>query len=249
MTSWWHRMVFVVSVILASGVAATVVVAVVQSPSEGERFLKALDIVISWPLAVLVLGLAFGVTFRNELSQFIRNIGLIRFPGGTEIHSSQQAPETTEASTSRTPTSTGREKVTLTAEQQTLLRTYMENLTKQASDAQEEKKQILDTVIKVVSEKQKEVVYWWFQYLSLFFVPATKLVLQWFSSQTVPPTKDFYEEFWKGAIPDPKERETILMVLLHHQLLQPKPAVIEITQAGRDFLSFLTSGRLPWAQS
>jgi hypothetical protein len=247
MTPWWRKFAGIGCVIIALGVAIGLVVAVAESPARGNKFLEALRIVISWPFVAGVVAFAFGITFKRELSQFIHNIGFIRFPGGAEIHTSQAPPETSKAAPSGS-TAGGPGALTLTPEDQEILRKHIEGLTKQMTDAHQEKDQILDSAIQIISEKQKEVVYWWFQYLSLFFVPATKVVLHWFGAQPIPLTKEFYEEAWKPIITDPTQRETILMVLLHHHLVEQKGMLLEITQAGRDFVAFLDAGAVAPSQ-
>jgi len=115
----------------------------------------------------------------------------------------------------------------------------MDGLRKKAENAKQEKENIFEAAVNLLNEKQKEVVGWWFNYLSLFLVPKTKFILSWFGSQTVAPTKEYFHETWKQIVPDTKERETILMVLLHHGLIEAKNQVLQITQAGRDFLNFI----------
>lgn len=229
MISAWRKFLYFGWIILAIGIASSIIIIVAQSPSYGERFLEALRIIISWPFVIGALVLLFGISLKREIKQFIGNIGFIRFPGGTELRSSQS------------PTEQNKEPPSDSI-QPTILGKCIEDLTLQVNDAYQEKDQIINEAIKLLSDKHREVVYWWFQYLSVFFVPYTKLVLWWFASQSVAPTKEFYDEFWKMMIIDTNQRETILMVLLHHRLIKSHGHVLQITQAGLDFLSFLSKG-------
>jgi hypothetical protein len=113
------------------------------------------------------------------------------------------------------------------------------DLKEKIAGSEREKGELFKVATDLLLEKQGEVVYWWFEYLSLFLVPHTQLVLKWFSTQAIPPTKAFYDEFWKPIISDTKERETIMMVLLYHKLILQEGVTLKISDTGRQFLTFL----------
>jgi hypothetical protein len=103
----------------------------------------------------------------------------------------------------------------------------------------------MELAFNMLVEKDREVKYWWFMYLSFFLVPTTKSVLRWFADQIPLPTKEYYNEVWKTVVPDSKQREVMLMVLLHHGLIETKGLVLQITQYGRDFLTFIADTGFP----
>lgn len=202
-------------------------------------WLELLKVFISWPFVILILALAFGFTFRYEIAQFLRNIGTIKLPGGTEILTSQAPPSKSEMSDKEAPPEPSPEVLTLNEEQQKIIRQHIKELAKEAADAKQEKEQILDTAVNMLVHKDREIRYWWFMYLSFFLVPTTKNVLRWFAIQIPSPTKEYYNEVWKPLVVDSKQREIILMVLLHHGLIETKGHLLQITQNGHDFLTFI----------
>ena len=207
--------------------------------------LDLLRIFISWPFMVFVLLCAFGYTFRSEIRQLLGNVVSIKLPGGAEILTLQPPPATSETKEKEASPEPGPSVLTLTADQQVVIRAHIEDLTKQISTVAEEKEAILKRAVELISEKQREVRYWWFMFLSLFLVPTTKNVLRWFAAQTIPPTKVYYDEVWKVIVLDAKQREVILMVLLHYSLVEFEGQTLEVSQIGRDFLAFLVASEIP----
>ena len=242
----WRGVISTVAGILAFGVAVALVLTIVQSPTRGATLIEVLRLFFAWPFMVTLLGFAFGIAFRREIGRFLENIGMIRFPGGTELHS-RQAPAGTKKEEEALPTEDG--VVTLRPEDQQVIRQHFENLQQDLAEASQraelseqqtqEISQSLETAGQMLEEEQQKTIFWWYQYLSLFLVLETKLVLQWFAGLQVPPTKGLFHEYWKTYISDAKERETILSVLLFHQLLQTNGQQLWVTEAGRNFLQFL----------
>jgi len=227
-------------------VAVALVLTVIQSPTWGATLIEVLKLFFAWPLMVALLGFAFGIGFRREIGRFLENVGMIRFPGGTELHS-RQAPAGKKTEEEALPTEDG--SVTLGPEDQRVIRQHFEKLQQDLADASQraelsaqqtqEISQSLEAAGQMIGEEQQKAIFWWYQYLNLFLVPFTKLVLRWFAERQIPPTRDLFHEHWKTYIPDKKERETILSVLLFHQLIQTDGQLFSITEAGRSFLQFL----------
>ncbi len=205
-------------------------------------WIELLKIFVSWPFIIFILGLGFGIGFRSEISQFLRNVATIRLPGGAEILTSQPPPPKTEKSEEPAPPESAPGVITLNEDQQQIIRQHIEGLTKEAANAKQEKENLLETASKLLSEREVEKKYWWFMYLTHFLVPTTQNVLRWFAAQAHLPTKEYYNEVWKPILADAKQREVVLMVLLHHGLLESKGHVLQVTQNGQDFLSFVGTG-------
>jgi len=206
-------------------------------------WIEVLKIFVSWPFVILLLCAAFGCVFRTEIAQFLRNIGSIKLPGGAEIRTSQLPAPSSETPEKEAPPEPDPGIITLDEEQQRLIREQFENLSKEAADAKQEKESLLDTASNLLIEKDKAIKYWWFMHLSYFLVSTTKNVLRWFAAQTPLPTKEYYNEVWKTVVADPKQREIMLMVLLHHGLIETTGLVLQVTQNGRDFLTFIGEDR------
>lgn len=200
-----------------------------------------LKIFVSWPFVVLVLVGGFGLLFTSEVRQFLRKVGTIKLPGGTEILTTQLPPATSDKKDEVAPPEPNPSVLTLNAEEQAAIRAHIETLSQQATTAAQEKEQILNNAVELLTQKERDTKYWWFMYLNLFLVVTTKHVLRWLAAQPVPITKDYYNEVWKGIVADTLQRETMLIVLLHHNLIEAKETMIQTTQNGRDFLAFLAS--------
>lgn len=201
--------------------------------------IEVLRIFVSWPFVILLLGSGFGYAFRSEIAQFLCNIASIKLPGGAEIRISQLPPPSSETPEVKPPSGPEPHVLTLSEEQQQAIKGHIESLAKEATDAKQEKEKLLETASNLLIENNRTIRYWWFMYLSLFLVPTTKIVLRWFAVQIPSPTKDYYSEVWKTVVADPKQREVILMVLLHHGLVETKGHLLQVTQNGRDFLTFI----------
>jgi hypothetical protein len=229
----WRIAVITSSTLVAVGGSVALVAAVLSSPARGERFIDALRIVVSWPMTVGILGFLFGLVFRKELATFLSNIAFIKLPGGAELGARQAPPSVEEAKP------LGGVAPEPDAEPQSQFRAQLEDLSGQLADTRQQRDQVLEGAVKLLTSKQEEVTFWRFQYLSLFLVPITKTVLRWFANQRIPPTKTFYEENWKPVIVDPQQREMIFMVLHHHSLIEERGPSFAATAAGRAFLAFL----------
>lgn len=203
---------------------------------------EVIKVLISWPFTILILGLGFGIGFRSEIAQLLRNIASIKLPGGAEILTIQPPPPENERRESAQPADTPPEPppgvITLTQEDQAAIRSHIEALTQQATNVTQEKEQLLEAASSLIAEKQREARYWWFMYLGHFLVFRTKLVLKWLSEQSYAPSRAYYHETWKDQIPELKEREAILMALFHHGLIEDTGQGLRVTDAGREFLHF-----------
>ncbi|MCL5291485.1 MAG: hypothetical protein M1548_03020 [Actinobacteria bacterium] len=208
----------VTAVLISVGIGVALVVAVAKSPTRGATFIQALQIMISWPVIIGALVLAAGLRYPQEIGYLIRNVRY-RTPSGGEIFTNQPEPPPGETEF-EIPSASDTDGLVLGEADKAMLAGYTNVLQEQ------------------LEEKYREAFYWWCKYLSVFLVPTTQLVLAWFEDQSIAPTKEFYNEFWKTFISDSKQRETMLMVLLHHQLLESDSTVIRITEAGRSFLAF-----------
>lgn len=202
MSGLWRGVVATVAGILAVGVAVALVLTVIQSPTRGATLLEVLRLFFAWPFMVALLGFAFGIAFRREIGRFLENVGMIRFPGGTELHS-RQAPAGTKREEEALPTEDGL--VTLRPEDQQAIRQHFEELQRGLAEASQraelseqqtqEISQFLETAGKMLEEEQQKTIFWWYQYLNLFLVLGTKLVLKWFAGLQITPTKDLFHEF------------------------------------------------------
>ncbi len=227
-----------------AGIAVALVVTVAESPTRGLTLVEVLKVFLSWPVVVGGLGLALGIAFHREIRKFIENIGAIRF-GGAEILAKQQPTPATETK-EETPPAAADGSITLSRQDQQIvmrevqkLRAGLDAERQRAGQAEQAQAEFETNVGKLLDEKQGEVIFWWFRYLGLFLVPHTKWVLQWFATRATQATREWFHEEWKASIPNAKEREVILSVLLHHQFLLENGSLLSVSDAGHAFLEFL----------
>lgn len=191
--------------------------------------LKILTIVVSWPVAILIVSLVFLARFQGAIDSFLRNVRSVQFPGG---NIQAQSPATVATS------ATGQ--IMLTAEQRDNWINYVSDLERQhhaANASSEELQTQLDST-------SMTMFIWKFRYLNQFFAFATKQVLLWFA-QTGPQTRDTFNQAWQIAISDVNQRGIILEVLLQFGMLVTGGTALQITPEGYRFLQFI--GFIPYA--
>ena len=66
-------------------------------------------------------------------------------------------------------------------------------------------------------------------------MPNTKNVLDWFYTLNKSITVSLFDNMWKYIIPDQKERDVIISVLLNHYLLSKTSDILEITPKGKEY--------------
>lgn len=191
--------------------------------------LKIVTSTVTWPAAIVVLGLVFLGRFRGAIDFFLRNVRSVQFPGGNVQV--------------QTPDSVGNAdtgQVVLTEEQRDNLINYMSEL-RQQHEAANASREELQTRLDATTMRMFE---WKFSYLNQFFVFGTKQVLLWFA-QNGPQTRQSFTQAWQPAIPDANQRGVILDVLLQHGMLQTDGTATRITPEGYGFLQFI--GLIPYA--
>lgn len=212
---------------LTGSVAALIFIAWVAPPT----FIDLLKVLISWPLVVAILIIAF----KKDVAEFIQYLVIrYRTKGGDELYfSSQRAARSFEAATAESKKEPG------PADTQAL-KDQIDKLIHIADASAQEKQQVIQTAVQLLEQKHREVIYWWFQYLSHALVFKTKLVLSWFAEQQIGISQETYKAIWQPLIPEPKELEAVLFALLDHGLIsQDGSGLLWITDPGKSFLEFL----------
>jgi hypothetical protein len=204
-------------------------------------FIDLLKVLISWPLVAAILIIAF----KKDIAEFIQYLVIrYRTKSGDEFSfSSQRAARAFESATAESKKEPG------PADTQAL-KDQIEKLIHIADVSVQEKQHIVQTAIQLLEQKHREVIYWWFQYLSHALVFKTKLVLSWFADQRTGISQETYKVIWKPLIPEPEELEAVFFALLDHGLIAADDAgLLWVTGAGRDFLDFLRLKGFPGASS
>lgn len=190
--------------------------------------LRILGVIVSWPMAVAIVLLAFFDRFQGGIDHFLHNVRSVQFPGGNV---QVQAPGAG---------SVEAERVILTPQQRDEMMNYIAKLETSHSTTTatlEQVQQQLQTVNTLAFE-------WKFRFLNVFYVPATKQVLLWFA-QYSPQTRESFHQAWQPVIADLNQRAIILDVLLQYGMVATDGTSIRITPEGYGFLQFI--GLVPYA--
>ena len=221
---------------------------IVLTDTPGSRLLEFLRIIISWPFMIGVVVIVFLLLFRDTISEFIKRLSRITLPGGATIQTAQPP----------TPEETG---------EGTKWQEFMETLESHLADKEEEldktrhdvetalrnaknyeellskAMKLLEDSDKPLAEKDKAIRVWMFSYLTMFFVPATKTVLQWVAGAGKV-SKALYEMTFAVTITDDQNRNRTWAVLETYGMVHKTESglfgdLYEISPTGRDFLAFI----------
>lgn len=192
--------------------------------------LKILGVIVSWPMAIAIVLLAFFDRFQGSIDQFLRNVRSLQFPGGNV-----QVQPPGSGTGSAEP-----DGVALSVEQRDNLARYIASLEQSRTDVTITRDQ-LQTQLQVVNMQMFE---WKFSFLNVFYVFGTKQVLLWFAQHS-PQTRETFHQAWQLNITDLNQRAVILDVLLQYCMLSTDGASIRITPEGYGFLQFI--GLIPHA--
>jgi len=196
--------------------------------------LEFLRIVLTWPVAVGILGIVFMYFFREPISYFIREKlkRLKAGAGGVELQAEQIRSDSEVEE--REPSDEEAEKIIRTLVQELAEKTQ-EKL--QMIEAQEG---LRKRIFQIFEVKNKQSRYWYFNYLNVFFVPNTKASLR-FVAQTetpvIPQTLQLYLSTF--GIVEPDQPGIILNVLEQNQLIASTPTGYKITENGQRYIDFM----------
>ena len=198
------------------------------NPLSIESSVKIIGLLISWPVVVAFISIMVLTRFRESIDAFLRNIRSVSFPGGNV--QTQTAGPAGAGPAGDSPVGG----VSLTSEQQDQIRNYIKDLQKSvaASSAQQIDLQ------RQLSDAQYFSYMWKFSYLNLFYIPITKQILFWLSTNQGQSIQNFHL-IWQPQIPDQTQRDTILDVLIHFGMLHVQDSMLSVTQEGQSFLQYL----------
>lgn len=160
---WWSISI----IIIVFGLFCIVVpIAAWRGNIDTKTVIDILSIIISWPVAISLIGLLFIFRFQSAINYYLRNISSMKLPGGVEIQS-QQSTKTT------TPGSESQKHLVLTPEQQKNIEEFIADL--------ESKQKLTADDKNLLSQQLDDMSYiaieWKFRFLNLFFVFNTKRIL------------------------------------------------------------------------
>lgn len=179
-----------------------------------------LKIFISTPFATGLVSIIIIMVFKEDIKGLISRIAKIKLPGGSEFETSQKEKEFEPIDKKNLPK-------------------VEDNKTIETTQKLGEELNLTPDQIKIIQEafesERANAYLWEYKYLNYFLVPNTKNVLDWFYSQKQSISVSLFDNMWKNLIPDAKQREIIIAVLVNHYLLYQNVNMLEISPKGREY--------------
>jgi len=165
-----------------------------------------------------VVALTCVIMFRGDIRALMKRIAKIKIAGG-ELETTQQARVLAEPSA---------EHLSVTTPAQ-----VMGGQSVQAE---------VPTAELLRAERTRAYV-WEYRYLNHFLVRASQIVLDWFAGSAQPISESLYHTWWTPHIPDPQERDAILLALSSHYLIVNNNGLLQISEKGNEYVGW--RGELP----
>jgi hypothetical protein len=173
--------------------------------------LEYLKVVVSWPVAVIIIGLIFMSRFKLPLTALIDRVAAIRIPGGAELLTPQAAMNVLDAS--RSPASAP----ALAAE-----------VGHEAGPDREER----------AESERRRATLWEYRFLNYFLVPRTQIVLDWLNGRG-PTGVAEYDAWMLPLVPNPVERFAVIDALRNHHLVDISANhMISVTPKGKEYIQW-----------
>lgn len=204
-------------------------------------FLEYLKVVISWPVAVLIIAVFLSRKFKPEVGDWFRYLVIKR--GELEV-SSRQPSSMDEPADEFLPSTEIVEDVVIDLAGETVGRSdAVGTLSVEEADEDPTAKidilmQTIETQKGVVKLIERQALYWEFQYLNYFLVQNSKRVLAWFSTFQSPMTLVDFHAKWTPYIFMHTERQSILNALVARGLLEIQDNLVSITTKGREYVGW-----------
>ncbi|RTR40794.1 hypothetical protein EKG38_02460 [Shewanella canadensis] len=178
--------------------------------------LEYVKVVLSFPVATVVLGIAILIMFRDSVSTLLANVAKAKLPGGIELETHQNVRSSQIGESKKLPDSSD---------------STVDGLPSGLNDAQ--KTQIEDLVKSHIAS----TYLWEYRYLNFYFVRGTQLVLDWFVSLNQATTLSHFDTVWMSVIPSVNERQAIITSLQNHHLinLDESSGTITVNPKGKEY--------------
>jgi hypothetical protein len=180
--------------------------------------LEYLKVFLSAPVMIALVAIVFFSIFREDLKALFLRIAKIRFPGGTEVSTSQSERQEFEATASR--------------ESKTLASATPPNLPGNLAP------QVRQEIENLLVAEQATSRTWEYRYLNYFLVIHTQRTLDWLSRLPQPVAFSFYDSQWLPIIPSSNERGAVINALQAHHLIQVDAQSIAVTQKGYEYIQW-----------
>jgi hypothetical protein len=180
-----------------------------------EIVLEYLKVFLSSQMIIGIVAVVFLLVFRKAIKALIQRIIKFKLPGGSEIFASQ-AERTKE------------ENASLKEKPPDVPIIDPDSLTLSKDD--------IDKLKAYVDAERARAAFWEYEYLNLYLVPNTQIILEWLSKLPQPTTIPLFDSIWSTIIPNAPEREAIFNALTNHHLIIVKNSLIEVTPKGHEYI-------------
>lgn len=189
-----------------------------------------LEIILTWPVAIIIVSMVFLLKFSEEIRNFIQNVSSVRWGSFEALQQKQMPTKDVEEQVEQV------QGVSLTQEQWSEISNLVNEKEATIKDLQD--------ALKIMIDRSENFE---FAYLNSVLVHNTKLALYWFTLQS---QKSSTKENFLNIFPlpeqidnQPMEKEAIFNALITNGLLKQNGIVYEVTDKGEKFLVHINFGR------
>lgn len=197
-----------------------------------------LGIILSWPVAVLIICLVFFYRFSKQISAFLENISTVKW-GSFEAQRQGDKQSATENVTEKTNEDLAAQGITLTNAQWQ----HIENLVNELTTTQNQQSLTIQQYQEALKATFERAENFEFAYLNLALVLNSKFALLWFKAQ---PSKSSTKQNFCLVFQLPPqifdhntEKEAIFNVLLANALITQNGELFTISEKGEKFLKHI----------
>lgn len=264
-------------IVIVTGIFIILGITIWQSPARSQTLIDIFGLIISWPVAVIVLTVFVTKKYDKQIGKLIDGIIKLKLPGGTEISVQPPALEgdkVTKAEREReAEIQELKSKFKETATELDKTRKHADSLKAESEDKEaqiEEFRSVvanyetmiknlqdgIDNLISYLTKTKENADHWKFMFLNEFLVPTAKNVLKWFGAEESSLQKVRFYKLWTDEIQKPEQSIAILHTLRDYGLIEAQEsekAILDIedykiTNEGRKFIEFLDAQN-PLAQA
>ena len=181
--------------------------------------LEYVRLLLSAPVVCGLIALVALIVFKPDIKTLIDRIATIKFPGGSELSTSQRSRSTEEASQQAAPDVPDSEQIPLSSDIQ---------LTQDQQIA----------VNELYRAERANAYLWEYRYLNYFLVLTTQGVLDWIATNQQPTSVSLFDNFWAPLIPSTEERNAIIDALQSHHLIMLSDGLIRISPKGQEYIDW-----------
>lgn len=186
-----------------------------QSNIDWSLVLEYLKVILTWPVAFLIVALTVIRVFREPIAFWLERLRIDY--GGATLSSSQQISTGTEQNIQE-----------LEIQDQPL---------DQAGPAKQVTPVNKTDESELVQQWRANAYLWEYRYLNRYLVFHTQQFLDWLYDLNKPIALGVANSFWMLKIPLPEERQAVLNALRQHHLVELTGDQISVTEKGREYVT------------